>query len=276
MCLYPKLAYVSKSSGKVCFSVNGDYRGKYDLLYLPCGKCLECLEQKSIEWTYRVLDECKNHKDFCFITLTYADNPVDLVSRDLQLFIKRLRRRISPLKIRYFACGEYGGKRGRPHYHCIIFGWKPDDLIPFFKDKNGYCIYRSLFLEKVWGLGYVSVGDVTDYSIKYCCKYLQKLDKRYHKVAPFLRMSNRPGIGADGFDMTTAAFVGKTYYNGKECVIPRYYMTLLERQGLDVTELKKQRVKVVRVRKIDYNALKVKRAELKQRFGVLRVKPKKP
>jgi hypothetical protein len=39
-----------------------------------------------------------------------------------QKFMKRLRDRIKPLKIRFFHCGEYGDKTRRPHYHALIFG----------------------------------------------------------------------------------------------------------------------------------------------------------
>ena len=35
-------------------------------------------------------------------------------------FIKRLRARVGA-PIRYFACGEYGDKFSRPHYHVIFF-----------------------------------------------------------------------------------------------------------------------------------------------------------
>ena len=65
-----------------------------------------------------------------FLTLTYADEHLppngSLVVADLQKFIKRLRKhyakRNNGIKLRYYACGEYGDRYGRPHYHAIICG----------------------------------------------------------------------------------------------------------------------------------------------------------
>lgn len=44
---------------------------------------------------------------------------------EIQLFLKRLRKNISKIypneRIRYFACGEFGPKSLRPHYHLILW-----------------------------------------------------------------------------------------------------------------------------------------------------------
>ncbi|WP_209313267.1 MULTISPECIES: hypothetical protein [Enterobacterales] len=54
------------------------------------------------------------HETNCWLTLTYADEHLPwteygfptLDRRDVTLFLKRLRKAIAPLKIRYFGCGE--------------------------------------------------------------------------------------------------------------------------------------------------------------------------
>lgn len=43
-----------------------------------------------------------------------------LSKSDLQKFLKRLRKAYGK-KVRYFACGEYGPKTFRPHYHLLFF-----------------------------------------------------------------------------------------------------------------------------------------------------------
>jgi hypothetical protein len=48
-----------------------------------------------------------------------------------------LRKKISPLKIRFFHCGEYGDKTRRPHYHALIFGYGFPDKKLFKKQKSG-------------------------------------------------------------------------------------------------------------------------------------------
>lgn len=99
-------------------------------LPFPCGKCLSCREQSAKVWRLRCELEYLCHSTAAFVTLTYSDENLPdyrtLVPAHLTSFLKRLRKSLD-YKIRYFACGEYGSKRGRPHYHLIIFGLKKED-----------------------------------------------------------------------------------------------------------------------------------------------------
>ena len=65
-------------------------------LQVPCGKCLACRIKNRKEWQIRMLHELNYHDDAVFLTLTYSDEYLPdnntLVKRDLQLFIKRLRK----------------------------------------------------------------------------------------------------------------------------------------------------------------------------------------
>lgn len=130
MCLFPIKAFlytdIETGLRSVRFRKSGN--APFEELSLPCGKCVECLMSYSNEWALRCVLEASLYRDNCMLTLTYRDNPVTLIKRDYQLFLKRLREALSPLKIRYFGCGEYGARGQRPHFHIIIFGWKPDDL----------------------------------------------------------------------------------------------------------------------------------------------------
>ena len=80
--------------------------------------------------------------------------------REVQLFFKRLRKS-SDKKLRYYACGEYGGRFGRPHYHAIVYGLLPDQET------------RAL-VKDTWGLGLVHVGSVTYDSCRYVAQYIRK------------------------------------------------------------------------------------------------------
>lgn len=216
---------------------------------VSCGNCLECLRQKSFEWAFRLLDEASQFKDNCFVTLTYNNdnlpNPPDVSRREIQLFVKRLRKRLSPLKIRFFACGEYGSKFGRPHYHLIIFNWFPSDAVLFdTRDK----LYRSKLLECCWTKGFSSVGKVSFDSALYCAKYMNKfqfIEAKCWKrdipvIPPFVQMSNRPGIGFNSVyrcDLKS----DRIYRNGKSTKIPRYYLKVMERDGVFLDEFKELR-----------------------------------
>jgi len=71
-------------------------------------------------------------EDNCVITLTYDDEklpyPGTLVKKHFTQFMKALRYKIKPKRIRYFHCGEYGEDLGRPHYHAVLFNHQFDDL----------------------------------------------------------------------------------------------------------------------------------------------------
>lgn len=199
---------------------------------MKCGKCVECMKSISQEWALRIMLEAKQYKENCCLTLTYDNEhcPEDyqLVRKDIQLFLKLLRKAIAPVKIRVFYSGEYGERRGRPHFHCIIFNWKPDDLNYKFSKSTPY--YTSAMLSKLWKRGFVTVGEVTYDTAFYCAKYLQKVVGQKKEVPPFVGMSNRPGIG---FNAITPDLLKKKcfYYDGKKYPLPRYFQKVLERDG---------------------------------------------
>lgn len=187
---------------------------------IPCGQCIGCRVDKSREWANRMMFELEYHKKACFITLTYDDehlpwseyvddygeicSSMTLVKRDFQLFMKRLRKEIYPCKIRFYACGEYGDKSKRPHYHAIIYGYNFDgDRYQFGKSEDGFPQFRSPTLEKVWTYGYSMICDVSWQTCAYVARYVTKKKKglkkdyyEYFNITPeFSLMSRRPGIG---------------------------------------------------------------------------------
>ena len=254
MCDNPQRVFIRKKDDKGLLCRDG-WR------IVACGKCVSCLQAKSNEWAFRCVQESKKYKDNCFVTLTYNDTFLpdngSLCRRDLQLFIKRLRKHIYPQKLRVFYCGEYGKKGSRPHYHIILFGWKPDDLRFFQVDKKKQVLYRSETLERLWAYrffdddqkcfdyasyGFVSVGELTFDSCKYCAKYLQKLQPAPSGCVPaFTGQSLKPGLGFDAIKPEILTNNG-LYYNGKAISIPRYFIKKLA-EGHDLDDWKAVRYK---------------------------------
>ena len=84
---------------------------------VPCGKCAACLTNKRKEWTFRLNQELHVSSSSFFITLTYDDEHIPVTEeglptfskRDIQLFIKRLRKNTNR-KISYYIVSEYGEK----------------------------------------------------------------------------------------------------------------------------------------------------------------------
>lgn len=63
------------------------------------------------------------YADNSFLTLTYADDPYTLEPHHHRQFMDALRKRIAPLRVRFYMVGEYGEKHGRPHFHYALFGY---------------------------------------------------------------------------------------------------------------------------------------------------------
>lgn len=114
--------------------------------YVPCGKCFECRQKKTKDMMVRAYYDRSDY--YVFDTLTYSEDNVpyldDIIKkrygvtlpyshhrvldyRDYQLFMKRLRKRMSKeapdVSLKYIVSGEYGtavNGTHRPHYHVIL------------------------------------------------------------------------------------------------------------------------------------------------------------
>ena len=239
----------------------------------------------------------EQQRTFITLTYNNENLPEDgsLQVEDYQDFMKALRyhfsketktKRIYP-KIKYFHCGEYGetcktcntsyimhkqsksGKKytgcnnfikglGRPHYHAILFGVTFDDLEEYKKTKSGELIYKSETLNKIWGKGFCSVGQVTFESCAYVARYIMKkitgenAELHYQKptginketgevittpVKPeYITMSRNPAIAKEWAEKYLTD-IGKNdsillQRKGKafETQPPRYFLKLLEKE----------------------------------------------
>lgn len=147
-----------------------------------CGKCPSCLKQDRQEWCFRMLQEFENNRCGVFVTLTYNNEnlPLSVINldgedvvihplrySDVQKFLKRLRRNYNLVcpedkrnNLRYWCCGEYGKKKGRPHYHLIIYGLQ----------KEYYYL-----VNECWQLGFTYCGYAfNERTVNYVSKYVIK------------------------------------------------------------------------------------------------------
>lgn len=214
-------------------------------IVLPCGRCIGCRLERSRQWALRCIHEASLHESNCFITLTYDDShlPADcsLNLDHFQRFMKRLRKKYGN-GIRFFHCGEYGEKFGRPHYHALIFGFDFPDKV-FWKESNKIPLYRSASLEKLWTYGYSSIGDVTFESAAYVARYIMKkitgpgawthyldIETGVIKKPEYTTMSRRPGIAAGWYDKFRSDVYPHdfTVLRGRKVKPPKFYDRLFE------------------------------------------------
>lgn len=164
-----------------------------DFIEIPCGHCVGCKKDAQRRWAFRLMAESLSHQYAYFVTLTYSTDPKSLSKRDLQLFHKRLRK-LFPF--RFFACGEYGEKNHRPHYHGVYFFDVPLRDLKLWSNKGSYKLFNSDTFTRVWRKGFVVLGTLTPASCGYCAKYcLKQFDNPVGLEPPFIIMSRSPGIG---------------------------------------------------------------------------------
>lgn len=226
--------------------------GQEQYLLVGCRKCIECRQRRANEWAVRCMAEARKYEHNCFITLTYEVNPITLVKRDLQLFFKRLRKAIYPAKIKYFAVGEYGSKRWRPHYHAIIFNYDFADRYFWSISDRGNKIFRSSSLEKVWTLGNSTVQEVTYETCGYCALYSSpqkhEMPVYVRSVPEFNLMSKNLGKDFLLSNMEKYLLTDEIWLDGHKINIPQYLLNQYFGDGVkrdynpQYVELKKQRL----------------------------------
>lgn len=169
-----------------------------------CGQCLPCRLRRRRVWSHRLQLEATLHGgQCCFVTLTYEGDVTSLNGKDAQNWVKRLRKRISPRRVRYFLVGEYGDQTERPHYHAALFGFGPCIGSEASRTLRGCGCPTCSVVRETWGLGHILVGRLEAKSASYIAGYVTKkmthrLDPRLRGREPeFARMSTHPGLGAD-------------------------------------------------------------------------------
>lgn len=199
---------------------------------VPCGKCLMCRIAKRREWTMRMIHELAEHDKAGFITLTYDESQLpdngSLKKKDYQDFLKRLRKSY-PEKIKYFGCGEYGEKYGRPHYHLIMYGIGIDWI-----DRE--------YIFNAWKKGIVHYGLAEPESMQYTAKYIEKqlsgemAEKLAAEGKENVFKTCSQGIGLK-YALKQQEQIKDNLYltmSGKPIAIPRYYINKL---GIDVSQI---------------------------------------
>lgn len=134
----------------------------------------------------------------------FGDIPY-LRKQDLQLFLKRLRKYLPDYEIRYFACGEYGPDKFRPHYHLLLYvndselvqptetitlsefpqwTWPKNKKVkPQPTDKLSILEY---YIRKSWQYGIVDTELVQQGS---CSSYVASYVSGSQSLPPFLEMA---------------------------------------------------------------------------------------
>jgi hypothetical protein len=220
-------------------------------LAVPCGKCIGCRTIRATHWANRCSHEATLYTANSFLTLTYDDEHLPknrhLRPEHLTRFLKRVRRRAANRDprldtdirhgVRFLACGEYGERTGRPHYHVLLFNCNFTDR----QRAGGTELWRSRTLNDLWSegttqFGECRIGDLTPASANYVAQYsLKKQGNGDHdqdgvyRPPPFMRMSLKPAIGSQWLHKYYLDLEkGFITVDGRKQTIPRAYLQKLK------------------------------------------------
>lgn len=211
--------YLAIESGQ---KINGKIY--HEDVHAPCGKCPNCKRKRINQWVFRLLQEEEVHASSFFVTLTYNTKNVPLTPRgfmtldkkNVQDFLKRLRKKQPDTPIKYYYAGEYGSDNNRPHYHMIIFG-----------------VTNKENIHEAWQLGDIHIGNVKGASIAYTAKYIDKpkripLHRNDDRLPEYSNMSQ--GIGKNYLTEAKKKWhkenIERNYVvtpDGIKVSIPKYY-----------------------------------------------------
>lgn len=236
-----------------CLTPYQKRESKTEITPVPCGKCENCRNRRASGWSHRLMQEDKHSNTSYFVTLTYdtLNVPINkkgfmaLQKTDLQKFFKRLRKahfnEFGRNDIKYFAVGEYGSTRGRPHYHIIIFNttiklidyaWTKEKKIQQI-GKKGKPI-KKFTIQRV-AIGSIYYGSVSEESVGYTLKYITKpappwTKQTWRDLPPQFQVMSK-GLGEKYLSQVNIAWhkddlENRMYVNipgGKKAAMPRYY-----------------------------------------------------
>lgn len=153
---------------------------------VACRDCDLCRDNRKNDFVGRCIAEKRSSKLTLTLTLTYSgDGPESAVLRytDVQAFIRAIRDAGFP--VRYICCGEYGTKKGRAHWHIILFFPGRHPKVPAFDRRVSW---------KYWPHGFVYFQQPDYRGFKYVVKYALK-PSDVDGWTKAVTMSKKPPLG---------------------------------------------------------------------------------
>lgn len=159
---------------------------------VACHKCWQCVRNKIDDWTGRCIAESQTAIATRSVTLTYGrDNRIGnidhvsaavLTYSHVQVYVRALRD--AGYSVRYFVVGEYGTRKGRTHWHIILFFQDKVPLRPL--DRQIECE----FWPHGWSFWQLASPEAVRYVTKYIAKEVATEDRQYHQG-----LSKQPPLG---------------------------------------------------------------------------------
>jgi len=205
MCLYPTLIknrkYTSTKKNKGIIPPINDERVK--MVPIGCQECIECRKQKARQWQVRLLEHIKTNTNGKFITLTFSNEAIKELDREIdnniqgyhrdnaiatlatRRFLERYRK-LHKRSIQHWLVTELG-HRGTENIHIHGILWTNDNLNDIEK------IWKYGFMWKGQKVNGVTRNYVNPTTVGYIMKYVMKKDEKHKTFKSKILTS--PGIG---------------------------------------------------------------------------------
>lgn len=226
----------------------------------PCRKCLPCRLSIAREKAIRAVHEASIHKENIFLTLTYDEAHLEsprLQYEHFQTFMKDLRNHNPQQTISMMVTGEYGEINKRPHWHALLFNYRPTDQSHKYTTQRGEQVYVSQTIQDIWGKGNIEYGSITmdsaGYVARYAAKKLVHGRDQEHDFHPIHKTSSKHAIGKSWIQQNWRQTFNDGYIiipgNKEKAGIPRYYVDWLKKQIPDeyiryVTQQREETIKL--------------------------------
>lgn len=196
---------------------------KYGIIKdVPCGQCISCHQTKQRYLSHLIQGDVaqlsKRDIGSSFLTLTIDNAHTDhsVHKSDLQKLFKRLRKNYAH-PFRYLALGDYGGRTQRSHYHVIMIGYPPSNLLPIAR--------------KTWHKGFVDCEPLVSRNVNYVVRYISKFSSEYKQQFDDLNLeppfsTRSQGIGSL-FLRSQSDIIdqyGKYFYKGRLYPVSPYHL----------------------------------------------------
>ncbi len=187
-------------------------------MWVNCGHCSECRQQKQMEWTLRTYYECldtiQNNGTIYFDSLTYRVKDRPRISnyietnenwacfnpKHIREFYEALRQRIGDKNARYFIVSEYGDIRKAPHYHIMLFLKEGINTIEVSDAVSKSWKYGRTdgipYRSEQYIIAHNTIKNINLDAIRYIAKYVSKqqtfievINKRWEKLEKYYNIS---------------------------------------------------------------------------------------
>lgn len=185
---------------------------------VACRGCWACQAERRDDLVGRCVAEAVTSDYVAAVTLTYAGDGAEtavLRYSDVQKFLKRLR--FAGFQVRYICAGEYGSKKGRAHWHMVLF----------FRGARPEAPEGQRFDWVYWPHGVAYFQSPNWRGFNYVLKYALK-DVAQAGATRALAMSKKPPLGFDYF----VQLAERTASAGLPLQSPEYsFLDVCNRQG---------------------------------------------